>query len=571
MCNFYKIEIIFLFLLLGNTSFIFATNAQPDSLILKIGECKSHGWSTDETNALTWTTGNQDIATVEVIWGKGTVCGVNEGITYISASSANGKVQHKLIVNVLSNSGEKAISKPEHSSVRSDNIDLDIEPTLQKIMEEKPATDIASLLSVSDNKRYLVFSGSGKPFLFLSQTLWSMPRRLAREEIIQVLDICKNQGFTAIQLIAHAHYMGPNVYGDIPFENENFLRPLITAGNEPSNPAEYDWWDNLEFIIQACVKREMFVCLLPSWREQWNQKKNLNENNAFAYGKFIGMRCRPYNPWIIWVMGGDEAPNTALKLKIHRELAKGIAWGINGREDYNNTMMTYHTYGPTSTTDFIQEDELFMDFNTIQSGHGLSNLEGMIEKAYQKQKKPVMDFEPYYTKNGLTTNEARTTIYWGIFSGGFGTSNGSWNIWHCGGRNDLAKFSIPDAFYEGFGTQIRYLGKLLSSNSMLKREPNQKLLLNNQTSGLYRILACTATDKSYAMVYTPKGESFTVDLSNIDGKKINWYWFNPRNGEIQDKGTLKNKSLSHQFVPPTRGKKFSGNDWVLVLDNEKNF
>ncbi len=287
MYNFYKIEFVFLVLLLGNTSLIFATNVQPDSLILKIGECKSPGWSTDETNALTWTTGNQDVATVEVTWGEGTVCGVNEGITYISASSANGKVQYKLIVKVLSNSGEKAIGKPVHSSVRSDNIDLDIERTLQRIMEEKPATDVASLLSVSDNKRYLVFSGSGKPFLLLSQTLWSMPRRLTREEIVQVLDICKDQGFTAIQLIAHAHYMGPNVYGDIPFENENFLRPLITVGDEPSNPEEYDWWDHLEFIIQECVKREMFVCLLPTWREQWNQEKN-EARTTIYWGIFSG-------------------------------------------------------------------------------------------------------------------------------------------------------------------------------------------------------------------------------------------------------------------------------------------
>ncbi len=310
----------------------------------------------------------------------------------------------------------------------------------------------------------------------------------------------------------------------------------------------------------------MYVCLLPTWREQWNQKKNLHKNNAYAYGKFIGQRYRLYNPWIIWVMGGDEAPNTPEKMAIHRELAKGVAIGVSGKEDYDQVLMSYHTHGPTSTADFIPEDEPYMDFNTIQSGHGLENLEGMIEKAYQSQQKPVMDFEPFYTKNGLNTNEARTIIYWAVFSGGFGTSYGSWNLWHCGDRNDLAPFSIPEAFYEGFSTQIRFLGKLLGSYSMLERVPNQKLLLNNQSTGLDRILACTAEDKSYAMVYSPKGEPFTVDLSFVGGKKIQWKWFNPSNGEMQGSGAYRKKSNHHTFTPPTQGERFTGNDWVLVIN-----
>ena len=309
----------------------------------------------------------------------------------------------------------------------------------------------------------------------------------------------------------------------------------------------------------------MYICLLPTWREQWNQKKNLHKNNAFAYGKFIGQRYRLYNPWIIWVMGGDEAPNTPDKMAIHRELSRGVATGVSGKEDYSQVMMTYHTHGPTSTADFFPEDEPFMDFNTIQSGHSLKNLEGMIEKTYQSQQKPVMDFEPFYTKNGQTTNEARTTIYWGIFSGGFGTSYGSWNLWHCGDRNDLAPFAIPDAFHEGFGTQIDYLGKLLSSYPMQVREPNQKLLIDNRTSGLDRILACSAIDKSYAMVYSPKGESFTVDLSFIAGKRIQWKWFKPSNGEIHNSGTLRRTNNQLTFTPPTSGERFTGHDWVLII------
>jgi hypothetical protein len=441
-----------------------------------------------------------------------------------------------------------------------------VEEMLNKIISANKSGNYQSKLKVSENKRYLVEESTGKPFLFLSQTLWSITRRLSREDVVKALDICKEHGFTAVQLIAHSHYMGPNVYGIAPFENENFLRPALSVGNNLQVQQDYDWWDHLEFIIQECIKREMYVCLLPTWREQWNQKKNLHKNNAFAYGKFIGQRYRPCNPWIIWVMGGDEAPNTPQKMAIHRELARGVATGVSGKEDYSQVMMTYHTHGPTSTADFFSENEPFMDFNTIQSGHSLKNLEGMIEKTYQSQQKPVMDFEPFYTKNGQTTNEARTTIYWGIFSGGFGTSCGSWNLWHCGDRNDLASFSIPDAFHEGFGTQIGHLFKLMVMNPMQVREPNQKLLIDNRTTGLDRILACIATDKSYAMVYSPKGESFTVDMSFMGGKKIHWKWFKPSNGEIHSSGIFCRKSNQLTFTPPTHGERFSEYDWVLIIN-----
>ena len=120
-------------------------------------------------------------------------------------------------------------------------------------------------------------------------------------------------------------------------------------------------------------------------------------------------------------------------------------------------------------------------------------------------------------------------------------------------------------FFEGFGPQIKHLGELLTSKPMLLRIPNQQFLVNDQKKGVERILACTSTDKSYAMVYTPRGEPFKVDLAWIKGKRIYWYWFNPRNGEINSEGYLRTKNRLQIFTPPTTGPVFSGNDWVLVI------
>lgn len=534
---------------------------QSNIYTLEQGECVTIKLSAD---SLRWSIGNQDIVVVDE---NGRVCATGAGETYVAARSPNGKFQKQFQVTVR---GSKADVSNTDKFDFQEQIDDDVQAVLDFILKENnPPDKIDTRLTVSENRRHLVYKESGEPFLFLGQTLWSMARRLDREEIIKVLDICQEQGFTAIQVLAHGHYMGANPYGNEPFDEENFLRPLITLGSNFADPQSYDWWDHLEFILDESIKRGMFVCLLPTWREQWNQKDNLHAGNALAYGKFIGMRYRKYNPWIIWVMGGDHHPEPESFLQLHRDLAKGVSIGVNGEEMYDNMMMTYHTHGPTSTVDYFPEDEPFMHFNTIQSGHSMKNLEGMIENGYERQHKPILDFEPNYTKDGENTNEVRTTIYWGVFSGGFGTSYGSWNIWHCGARNDIAEFSIPEAFQEGFGDQIRFLGKLLQSRPMLLREPNQDLLVDNTTQGMERIKACLATNGSYAMIYTPHGTSFRVNASKISGRHINWYWYCPRSGEVHSDGKIINRGQTLYFDPPSTGESFSGHDWVLVLDDAK--
>jgi hypothetical protein len=545
---------------------VYSLENTEDTLIMRVGERKLLFPEVDRNLDLVWSTGNQDVVIVKT---NGEALAVGEGRTYVSVYSTGDPLKRFRHLKV-----EASLEILGASSSIPRGIVQEISPTsklvLEQVLRDKPALAIDSRFEISANKRYLVLRDTGKPFLFLSQTLWSIARRLNREEIVQVLDICKNQGFTSIQLIAHSHYMGPNVYGATPFAGEDFTQPSLTPGNSLEKHLEYDWWDHLEFIIEECVARELMVCLLPTWREQWNQKKNLNGSNAFAYGAFIGTRFRHLNPWIIWVLGGDEAPDTDEKLGIHRELARGIAQGINGRERYDNLVMTYHTHGPTSTTDFIPPGELFMDFHTIQSGHSLDNLEGMMERAYNAVNNPVLDFEPLYGKDGVNTHEVRTTIYWGIFAGGFGVSYGSWNTWHCGERDDLATFSIPGAFFLGFEDQIKHLGRLLLFNESFSRIPDQSLLLDNQNRGFERVLVSRAEDNSYLMVFTPTGRPFTINTHQMNWKRMKVMWFNPRDGQVKTfRPPSATSTKGHLFTPPTSGEPFTGNDWVLILQRGK--
>jgi len=101
---------------------------------------------------------------------------------------------------------------------------------------------------------------------------------------------------------------------------------------------------------------------------------------------------------------------------------------------------------------------------------------------------------------------------------------------------------------------------------MKLRVPNPDLLINNDTQGIYRVLATSASDSTYAYVYSPVGASFQVDLGLLKNKQLRYRWFNPRTGEIEAKGTFKQKGKTQTFYPPSQGEPFTGHDWVLILE-----
>ena len=128
---------------------------------------------------------------------------------------------------------------------------------------------------------------------------------------------------------------------------------------------------------------------------------------------------------------------------LHQRLARGIAMGVSGEEDYGPVFMTYHISGPGSVHTQWPADEPWMDFNTVQSGHRVEWSENLLEACYLAQEKPVLDFEPYYGIDASTVDLVRTIVYWGVFAGGFGTSYGHWSVWHFPHRALWAELARP--------------------------------------------------------------------------------------------------------------------------------
>jgi hypothetical protein len=442
-----------------------------------------------------------------------------------------------------------------------------------------PAIAVAPKLKITENRRYLQYE-NGKPFFYLGDTAWELFHRLNREEATQYLANRAQKGFTVIQAVVLAQLGGltvPNPYGDLP---------LIDG--DPARPNEA-YFRHVDFIVSKAEELGMFVGMLPTWGSHWALgKAAFNPTNARQYGRFLGARYK--DKAIIWVLGGDRSITSDAERAIIDAMAAGLTEGDGGAH-----LKTFHPIGP-GLSSIKLHDAPWLDFNMFQSSHAARDHDNglYVEHDYAlKPAKPTLDGEPRYEgipvgfyNQGASGIErfddydARQAAYWSLLAGACGHTYGNNNIWQMykpriGGEGDGARrnlFGGPGSviganipWYEALdhpgAFQMRHVRRLFESLSFTKLAPDQSIILNGPITGGAKIRAARASDGSFAVIYSPRGESFTLDKSVIKAERQNQYWYDPRYGasymfKEQDSWGIQT------FTPPTSGR---ANDWVLVL------
>ena len=440
-------------------------------------------------------------------------------------------------------------------------------------------------LKVSDNQRFLQ-TADGKPFFYLADTAWELLHRLDRKQAVEYLNKRAAQGYTAIQAVALAELDGvtdPNPYGDLPLVNEDPAKPATTPGVNPNDKTAYDYWDHVDYIVDQANARGLYIALLPSWGRWVNSdgrsdRALLTPANAQTYGEFLGKRYAKKG--IIWVLGGDRTPTNVEAT--WRALAKGIAIGVSGKEDYNAVLMTFHPRGgQTSSTQF--HNDPWLDFNMQQTGHGLAEKVmswAKIGADYNLQPtKPVIDGEPLYEDHPLAFRarefgysfdaHIRQRAYWSVFAGSAGHTYGNHSVWqmYAAGRRPINGPLLywHEAIHRPGADQMRHLRTLIESRPYFSRVPDQALV-SDALDGNDQI-AATRGD-GYAFIYSAQGRKFTANLTKVAAGKIRATWFNPRTGTSTEIDTAE-ALPAREFTCPSEG---FGSDWVLILDDAaRNF
>jgi len=154
-------------------------------------------------------------------------------------------------------------------------------------------------------------------------------------------------------------------------------------------------------------------------------KKNeqvLDRETGYICGRFLGERygSKPV---------GDE--------EVWRSIARGLKEGSNGEQ-----MVSYHGPGnPDIPSSCWFHRESWLDFNTIQSGHGWSipNYEYVAKDYALHPAKPTLDMEPSYEncldvkyKSGrrMDAHQVRQAAYWAMLAGAAGHGYGCIGVCH---------------------------------------------------------------------------------------------------------------------------------------------
>jgi hypothetical protein len=426
-------------------------------------------------------------------------------------------------------------------------------------------------LRVSDDHRFLL-QENGQPFFYLADTAWEIFHRLTRQEAAAYLRFRAKQGFTVAQAVALAEFDGltePNAYGKLPLVDKDPTKPALTQG--------YNYWDHVAYVIDEANRNDMYIGLLPTWAS-WVVKNPRKDESVFTaataqtYGEFLGRRFGKKG--VIWILGGDRRADGVED--VWRAMAKGIAIGVAGKEDYSAVLMSYHPNGSATSSTWFHKDE-WLDLNMQQTGHVLAETEPwkkIVADYALTPPKPVIDAESLYEdhplafqskKNGYSLDaHVRQRAYWNLFSGSIGQTYGNHAVWqfYAPGRTPVngPLMYWTEAIHRPGANEMRFVRELIESRPVLSRVPDQSLVTDALTGADH--IAATRGD-GYAFIYDAQGRPFTVNLGKISGERVKCWWFNPRSGDTSPTGEFENKG-THEFVAPSEG---FGSDWVLIVDD----
>jgi len=425
-------------------------------------------------------------------------------------------------------------------------------------------------LQIAANGRHLQYV-DGTPFFYLGDTAWELFHRLNREEAVRYLEDRARKGFNVIQAVALSEIDGltvPNAYGDLPL-----------IGQDPARPNEA-YFTHVDFVVERAAALGLRFGFLPTWGKYWKtgDENIFTPDTAQAFARFLGLRYRD-RP-IIWILGGDQNVVTPEERAIIDAMAAGLRAGDGGAH-----LITFHPRGPGQSSRQLQ-DAPWLDFHMSQSSHAARDHDTGLYAEHDlalSPLRPTLDAEPryesipvgFYLKDHNRVDrfddyDARQAAWWSVMAGACGHTYGDNNIWQMWqpGRTPALDANIPwhEALDHPGARQMGLMHRFMEAQGFQSLMPDQSLIVDGPNRGPAKIRAMRATDGSRAVVYTPRGEPFTLDQSVVKAAYVRQSWFDPRYG-VSYEFRLSPRDwdgLTFQtYTPPTSGR---GQDWVLVLE-----
>jgi Protein of unknown function (DUF4038)/Putative collagen-binding domain of a collagenase len=411
-----------------------------------------------------------------------------------------------------------------------------------------PSSEEGSDLRVSGSGRYLVRS-DGSPFFWMGDTAWQLFVKLSKSEATLYLRDRANRGFTVIQAgIITWDGNIPNAYGIPAF-----------GGTDVSQPNEA-FFQNVDAAIDLAAQEGLHLGLLPLFVGSKSSRWLVDETTAYNYGQWLGNRYKSRRN-IIWILGGDLAGDYGGLTDIWRALAKGIAVGVTGTEDYSKTIMTYHPCGSPCASSTWFQNEAWLSFNMSQSHESPSSIYSLINSDYNLPiVKPTGIGEGWYESSnpssgslGGTAVNIRRESYWSFLAGGYYTYGNDPIYWFGSGWEH--SLNTPGA------QDMTIYKNLLTSRQWWKFVPDQSIFASGAGSDDTLNAAARSTDGDSIIVYLSSPSTISINMDKITASgTVSAHWFDPASGLQAPIGTYPNTG-TQSFASPSEWV-----DAVLLLD-----
>jgi len=432
-----------------------------------------------------------------------------------------------------------------------------------------PAAERPVRLRVAASHRHLEHA-DGRPFFYLGDTAWELFGRLDLEAAGRYLSDRAEKGFTVIQAVVVMDDEGADLgspSGAPPFLDRAALTP-----NEA-------YFKHVDAVVARAGQLGLVMGLLPTWGSYWKQVGRrtpalLNLGTAQAFGRYLGRRYATAN--VIWILGGDQSIESDDERRVVESLAQGLREGDGGSH-----LVTYHPRGPGLSSARLHQ-AAWLDFNMFQSSHGARDHDNGLFAAHDyalDPAKPTLDGEPRYETmpvgfyfrehdrlQRFDDYDVRQAAYWSLGACGHTYGHNSvWQMWQPGRPAKLhADVAWNEALDHPGAFQMGFVRRLFESRPFWRLVPDEKMVVDGPREGGAKIRAARADDGSFAFVYSPRGERFTLDRSVIADRRVKEIWYDPRYGVAHHFHTTDNQGFQ-TYTPPTSGR---GADWLLILESE---
>jgi uncharacterized protein DUF4038 len=410
-------------------------------------------------------------------------------------------------------------------------------------------------LQVSADGRYLA-DRSGRPFLIVGDTAWSLVAQLSEDDAARYLDDRSRRGFTAIIVNLIEHKFATNAPAD-----RRGVQPFRSPGDFAHPDAAY--FDAAHRVIEEAGRRGIAVWLCPAylgWKggDEGFFKEIVQAGPALRqYGRFVGVRFRDLHN-IVWMLGGDYALPPAERW-VADELAAGLVDGGATQ------IMTAHGGQTTGATTF--GDRSWLAVETVYSYK--PDLGPELLAAYRER--PIRPFvlieSTYEAEHNVASAQIRRQAWTAMLSGAAGQFFGNNPIWHFDGPTLFPFRGDWRQALDSVGSRdMARLSTFLRARAWHALAPRPGMAaVSSDLTGQPAVAAAAAPDGSFVLYVAADGSSrprqLTVSLPSL---RPSVSWFNPARDE-PERPVVVAETGGGRVALHTPGDNGTGaNDWVLT-------